>query len=117
MAPCRTRPWGSISDTDSSVTGADEALKYQLSAQPTGEFHAGTPADRSSTVGAASQERTPFCWLAAAAAGRFADGDLASVIAHQALAVPGETSRAGEDRSLAQGTGGWAPRSGKEGSR
>src|SRR5487761_699771 len=53
----------------------------------------------------------------AAAAGRFADGDLASVIAHQALAVPGETSRAGEDRSLAQGPGGWAARDGKEAGR
>jgi Mu transposase, C-terminal domain len=53
----------------------------------------------------------------AAAAGRFADGDLASVIAHQALAVPGETSRAGEDRTLAQGTGGWAPRGGQEENR
>src|ERR1700739_4364836 len=53
----------------------------------------------------------------AAAAGRFADGDLASVIAHQALAGPGETSRAGEDRTLAQGTGGWAPRGGQEENR
>jgi hypothetical protein len=38
----------------------------------------------------------------AAAAGRFADGDLASILAHQASAAPGETSRAGEDRTLAQ---------------
>jgi hypothetical protein len=51
----------------------------------------------------------------AAAAGRFADGDLASVLAHQASAAPGELSRAGESRSLSQGTGGWAPRDdGKE---
>jgi transposase len=44
----------------------------------------------------------------AAAAGRFADGDLAGILAHQATAGAGQTSRAGEDRSLAQGTGGWA---------
>jgi hypothetical protein len=44
----------------------------------------------------------------AAAAGRFADGDLASILAHQASATPGEPSRAGEDRTLAQGTSGWA---------
>jgi hypothetical protein len=44
----------------------------------------------------------------AAAAGRFADGDLVSILAHQASAAPGEPSRAGEDRTLAQGTGGWA---------
>jgi hypothetical protein len=53
----------------------------------------------------------------AAAAGRFAGGDLASIIAHQALAVPGKTSRAGEDRTLAQGTGGWAPCGGQEENR
>ena len=44
----------------------------------------------------------------AAAAGRFAGGDLASILAHQASAAPGEPSRAGEDRTLAQGTSGWA---------
>ena len=50
----------------------------------------------------------------AAAAGRFADGDLAAILAHQATAAPGEPSRAGEGRTLAQGTGGWASRDGKE---
>jgi hypothetical protein len=50
----------------------------------------------------------------AAAAGRFADGDLAAILAHQASAAPGGLSRAGEGRTLAQGTGGWAPRDGKE---
>ena len=44
----------------------------------------------------------------AAAAGRFADGDLAAILAHQATAAPGEASRAGEQRTLAQGTSGWA---------
>ncbi len=48
----------------------------------------------------------------AAAAGRFADGDLAAILAHQASASPGEPSRAGEDRTLAQGTGGWARHNG-----
>jgi hypothetical protein len=51
----------------------------------------------------------------AGASGRFADGDLPSILAHQALASPGEPSKAGEGRTLAQGTGGWAPRDGKQG--
>jgi len=50
----------------------------------------------------------------AAASGRFADGDLASILAHQACAAPGEPSRAGESRTLAQGTGGWAPGNGRQ---
>jgi len=44
----------------------------------------------------------------AAAAGRFADGDLAAILAHQAAAGSGEPSRAAEHSSLAQGTAGWA---------
>lgn len=43
----------------------------------------------------------------AATAGRFADGDLVSLLAHQASASPEPTSRAGEQHTLAQGTGGW----------
>jgi len=45
----------------------------------------------------------------AATAGRFGHGDLAAILAHQASAGPlvGE-HRAGEPRSLAQGTRGWA---------
>ena len=50
----------------------------------------------------------------AAAAGRFADGDLAALLAHQASAAPGETSRAGEARTLSQGTRGWAARDGRQ---
>jgi len=53
----------------------------------------------------------------AAAAGRFADGDLAAILAHQASAADGEQSRAGEQSSLAQGTGGWARHSGQEAAR
>ena len=44
----------------------------------------------------------------AAAAGRFADSDLASVLSHQAQALAGPASRASEDATLAQGTSGWA---------
>ena len=53
----------------------------------------------------------------AAAAGRFADGDLAAILAHQASAAAGELSRAGENASLAQGTAGWARHSGTESTR
>jgi hypothetical protein len=45
----------------------------------------------------------------AAAAGRFGDGDLASILAHHAIATAdGEQIRASEDHTLAQGTAGWA---------
>lgn len=45
----------------------------------------------------------------AATAGRFADGDLASFLSHQAVAgAGGPVSRASEDHTLAQGTAAWA---------
>jgi hypothetical protein len=53
----------------------------------------------------------------AASAGRFADGDLAAILAHQAAAAGGEPSRAGERASLAQGTAGWARHDGTEAAR
>jgi len=53
----------------------------------------------------------------AAAAGRFADGDLAAILAHQASAASGEPSQAGEQSSLAQGTAGWARHDGTETAR
>jgi len=53
----------------------------------------------------------------AAAAGRFADGDLAAMLAHQASAASGEPSQAGEQSSLAQGTAGWARHGGTESAR
>jgi len=53
----------------------------------------------------------------AAAAGRFADRDLASILAHQAAAADGEPSRAGEQHTLAQGTSGWARHGGQEANR
>ena len=53
----------------------------------------------------------------AAAAGRFADGDLTAILTHQASAAEGEPTRAGEQSSLAQGTAGWARHSGTEAAR
>ena len=53
----------------------------------------------------------------AAAAGRFADGDMAAILAHQASAASGEPSQAGEQSSLAQGTAGWARHGGTETAR
>ena len=53
----------------------------------------------------------------AAAAGRFADGDLAAIVAHQAAAAAGPVHRAGEEATLAQGTSGWARHGGQEAAR
>jgi transposase len=44
----------------------------------------------------------------AAVNGRFGEHDLSSILDHQALGNNGPTRRAGEDRSLTQGTSGWA---------
>ena len=44
----------------------------------------------------------------AAVNARFGEGDLASILDHQARTRPGELHRAGEDRSLTQGTASWA---------
>lgn len=44
----------------------------------------------------------------AAVHARFAEADLASILHHRAGAGQGPTCRAGEDRSLTQGTAGWA---------
>jgi hypothetical protein len=43
----------------------------------------------------------------AAVMGRFAEGDLASIIAHHASAAPGEAKHAGEDHTLQPGTSTW----------
>jgi len=43
----------------------------------------------------------------AAVHGRFAEADLASILAHRAGARPGEVHHAGEDHSLQPGTRGW----------
>jgi hypothetical protein len=44
----------------------------------------------------------------AAVHARFGHGDLASILDHRAATTTGPTHRAGEDRSLTQGTSGWA---------
>lgn len=44
----------------------------------------------------------------AAAAGRFGEHDLDTILAHQAAAAAGPVTRASEDNTLAQGTSGWA---------
>jgi hypothetical protein len=44
----------------------------------------------------------------AAVNARFGEGDLASILEHQARTRPGEMHRAGEDHSLTQGTASWA---------
>jgi hypothetical protein len=53
----------------------------------------------------------------AAAAGRFAEGDLAAILAHQAAAAGGPATQAGEEHTLAQGTAGWAGFGDTDGSR
>ena len=50
----------------------------------------------------------------AAAAGRFGDSDLDTILAHQAAAADGTPAQASEDRTLAQGTGQWAGSGGSE---
>jgi hypothetical protein len=49
----------------------------------------------------------------AAAAGRLAEHDLDAILAHQAAAAAGPVTRASEDKTLAQGTGGRAGLSGE----
>ena len=44
----------------------------------------------------------------AASAGRFGEGDLEAILAHQAQAAAGPLTRASETTTLAQGTTGWA---------
>jgi hypothetical protein len=44
----------------------------------------------------------------AAAAGRFGEHDLDTILAHQAAAAAGPVTRASEEKTLAQGTSGWA---------
>ncbi len=53
-------------------------------------------------------ERVDWALGHAGVMGRFADGDLESIIDHQASARTGPSSRAGEDHSLQSGTAAWA---------
>jgi hypothetical protein len=50
----------------------------------------------------------------AAAAGRFGERDLETILAHQAAVAAGPVTRASEDKTLAQGTGRWAALGGGE---
>jgi len=43
----------------------------------------------------------------AAVMGRFAEGDVASILSHRSRSAPGPAQRASEGHSLAQGTGAW----------
>lgn len=43
----------------------------------------------------------------AAVYGRFAEADLAAIVAHRGAGAPGEVTRAGEDHSCQPGTGAW----------
>jgi hypothetical protein len=52
----------------------------------------------------------------AAVNSRFGEADLSSILDHHARTRPGPTHRAGEDRSLTQGTSGWAALGGAGGS-
>lgn len=58
---------------------------------------------------AALHGTAPVDWALghAAVMGRFAEGDLASIIAHQATASAGEARSAGEDHTLQPGTSAW----------
>jgi hypothetical protein len=58
---------------------------------------------------AALHDRATVDWALghAAVMGRFAEGDLASIIAHHASAAAGEAKRGGEDHSLQPGTSAW----------
>ena len=49
-----------------------------------------------------------------AASGLSAAADLAAIVAHEASAAPGGLSRAVEGRTLAQGTGSWVARDGRQ---
>lgn len=53
----------------------------------------------------------------AAVTGRFAEGDVAALLAHHAATAPGPSCAASEDHTLAQGTSGWAGFGGPEATR
>jgi hypothetical protein len=61
-----------------------------------------------STAKLVGAEQVDWALGHAAVNDRFAEADLAAILAHHALTRPGPTHQAGEDQSLAQGTAGWA---------
>jgi hypothetical protein len=80
--------------TEAAATGASRVRAKMAEAVQLTKLHDATSVDRA--LGRA------------AAAGRFGDGDLAAILAHQAQAAAGPVIRASEDATLAQGTTGWA---------
>ena len=65
-------------------------------------------ADAVATAKLVGAEAVDWALGHAAVHARFAEADLASILAHHANAAAGPAQRAGEDRSLTQGTAGWA---------
>lgn len=80
--------------TEAAATGAARVRAKMAEAVELGRLHGAQVVDR-----ALGQAGT---------SGRFAEGDLAAILSHQATAAPGPAGRAGEDHTLAQGTAGWA---------
>jgi hypothetical protein len=80
--------------TEAAATGATRVRAKMAEAVELGRLHGEQMVDR-----ALGQAGT---------AGRFAEGDLAAILSHQATALPGPVGRAGEGHTLAQGTAGWA---------
>jgi hypothetical protein len=80
--------------TEAAAAGATRVRAKMAEAVELGRLHGDTVVDRA--LGQAGL------------AGRFAEGDVAAILSHQASATPGPAARAGEDHTLAQGTTGWA---------
>ena len=80
--------------TEAAATGAGRVRAKMAEAVELARLHGDTVVDRA--LGQAG------------ASGRFAEGDLAAILSHQATALPGPAGRAGEGHTLAQGTAGWA---------
>ena len=79
--------------TEAAATGAGRVRAKMAEAVELARLHGDAVVDR-----ALGQAGT---------AGRFAEGDLAAILSHQATAAPGPAGRAGEGHTLAQGTAGW----------
>ena len=80
--------------TEAAATGAGRVRAKMAEAVELARLHGDAVVDR-----ALGQAGT---------SGRFAEGDLAAILSHQATALPGPAGRAGEGHTLAQGTAGWA---------
>jgi hypothetical protein len=105
------RHGGQVVITCAGPSGPAEVARHQVTTPGTARVRAkmAEAVQLAALHGAAATDRALG---QAAAAGRFADGDLAAILAHQASAAPGEPARVGEQSSLAQGTGGWARQTG-----